>query len=158
MCPRSCGAFPCVAHEFGDAISSWNFAFSGVESDETVSIRRRLAVTSVQAAVDAALNGIGLTRLLCYQVARHIAAGDLETVLDDFEPPPLPVDLLHVGQGRMPFKVRCFLDFAAPRLRQALAANAPPPMPRPLNTANEQAEDWTSIDPASTSESPRLLG
>ncbi|MBV9201679.1 MAG: LysR family transcriptional regulator [Alphaproteobacteria bacterium] len=128
--PAELPGFPCVAHEFGEAINSWNFPFKGTESDETVAIRPRLAVTSAQAAVDAALAGIGLTRLLCYQVAKHIASGHLETVLDDSEPPQLPVNLLHVGQGRMPFKVRCFLDFAGPRLRQALAANALPQVPR----------------------------
>lgn len=137
--PAELPGFPCVAHEFGDAISSWNFAFSGSESDETITIRPRLAVTSAQAAVDATLAGIGLTRLLCYQVAKHIASGDLETVLDDFEPPPLPVNLLHVGQGRMPFKVRCFLDFAAPRLRQSLAGSALLQIPRRVTAASEQA-------------------
>lgn len=130
--PTELPAFPCVAHEFGDAISSWNFAFSGSEPNESVSIRPRLAVTSAQAAVNAAIAGIGLTRVLCYQVAEHIAAGDLETVLDEFEPPPLPVNLIHVGQGRMPFKLRCFLDFVVPRLRQALAANALTQISRPL--------------------------
>lgn len=135
--PTDLPRFPCIAHDFGDAISSWNFAFAGAGSDETVSIRPRLAVTSAQAAVDAAVAGIGLTRLLCYQVAKHIASGDLETVLDDFEPPPVPVNLLHVGQGRMPSKVRCFLDFAAPRLRQALAANALHRKPRPWIAASQ---------------------
>ena len=134
--PAELPGFPCIAHDFGDAISSWNFAFSGSGSDETVSIRPRLAVTSAQAAVDAALAGTGVTRLLCYQVAKYIASGDLEMILEDFEPPPLPVNLLHVGQGRMPFKVRCFLDFASPRLRQALAATALPQTPRPLNTTS----------------------
>ena len=134
--PADLPGFPCIAHEFGDAISSWNFAFSGRE-DETISIRPRLAVTNAQAAVDAAVAGIGLTRVLCYQVATYVASGALETVLDDFEPPALPVTLLHVGQGRMPFKVRCFLDFAAPRLRQALAVSSLPGIPRSLKEAGE---------------------
>lgn len=124
--PVELEGLPCVAHEFGDMTSSWNFAFSGSKSNQVVSVRPRLAVTSAQAAVDAALGGVGFTRLLCYQVAKHIDTGRLETLLDDFEPPPLPVNLLHVGQGRMSFKVRCFLDFAAPRLRQSLAGSTLP--------------------------------
>ena len=35
----------------------------------------------------------------------------------------LPVSLLHAGQGRLPLKVRSFLDYAAPYLRAALAVS-----------------------------------
>jgi hypothetical protein len=35
---------------------------------------------------------------------------------------PLPVHLLHAARGALPVKMRVFLDFAAERLRQRLAA------------------------------------
>lgn len=47
-------------------------------------------------------------------------AGRLVLLLRDFEPPPQPVDLVHLGGGLMPLKVRAFLDFAAPRLKVCL--------------------------------------
>jgi hypothetical protein len=42
-------------------------------------------------------------------------------VLQRFEPVPSPVSLVHGGQGRLPLKLRMFLDFAAPRLKARLA-------------------------------------
>ncbi|TIS32928.1 MAG: LysR family transcriptional regulator, partial [Mesorhizobium sp.] len=34
---------------------------------------------------------------------------------------PWPVHLVHAGQGLLPVKLRAFLDFAAPRLKERLA-------------------------------------
>ena len=42
-------------------------------------------------------------------------------ILSDFESEPLPVSLVHAGQGRLPLKTRAFLDMAAPQLKNALA-------------------------------------
>ncbi|RUX48473.1 LysR family transcriptional regulator, partial [Mesorhizobium sp. M4A.F.Ca.ET.050.02.1.1] len=44
----------------------------------------------------------------------------LQAVLREFEPPPWPVRLVHAGQGLLPVKLRAFLDFAAPRLKERL--------------------------------------
>ena len=49
-----------------------------------------------------------------------MAAGRLRIILRAFEPEPLPVHLVHVGQPMLPLKLRAFLDFAAPRLKAAL--------------------------------------
>jgi hypothetical protein len=47
----------------------------------------------------------------------------LRVVLAGHEPAPLPVHLVHAGQGLLPLKMRSFLEFAAPRLRKALLAD-----------------------------------
>jgi DNA-binding transcriptional LysR family regulator len=57
-------------------------------------------------------------RVLSYQVAEDLAAGRLVRLLPDFEPTPLPVQLLTVGGRFMPPLVRAFLDFAGPRLER----------------------------------------
>jgi len=80
----------------------------------------RLAVSTSEAAVDAAVLGVGVTRQLYYQVADAARAGELEIVLEAFEPDPAPIHLLHAARGLLPLKTRRFLDFAAPRLRAAL--------------------------------------
>jgi DNA-binding transcriptional LysR family regulator len=89
--------------------------------EQAVAVRPRLAVNTAEAAIDAAVAGLGITRVLSYQVAAACREGRLVTLLDAFAPAPVPVSLVHVGQGRMPQKLRAFLDFAAPRLRAALA-------------------------------------
>jgi DNA-binding transcriptional LysR family regulator len=65
--------------------------------------------------------GVGVTRLISYQVAEAVARGALQIILAQYEPAPMPVSMLHAGQRILPLKVRSFLDFAAPRLRAAMA-------------------------------------
>jgi len=83
-------------------------------------VRAQLAVTTAEAAIDAAIAGIGVTRLLSYQVAEAVARGALRIILAHYERAPMPVSILHAGQGMLPLKVRAFRDFAAPRLRAAM--------------------------------------
>ncbi len=86
---------------------------------ETVRPRPRLTVNTAEAAVDAAVAGVGLTRVLSYQAVRAVADGRLKRILAAFEPEPVPVSLIHAGQGPLPLKLRAFLDFAVPRLKGA---------------------------------------
>lgn len=120
--PKDLFGMACVTHDFVARASAWPFRMPPAKSDMMIPIHSRLSVTTAEAAIDAAVAGIGLTRLISYQVATAVARGDLSIVLDAFETEPLPVSLLHAGRGLMPLKMRSFLDFAAPRLRAAMAA------------------------------------
>jgi len=88
---------------------------------DSVTPRTRLIVDTAEAAVDAAVAGVGITRVLCYQAAAAARAGGLEVILDDLEPPALPVNLVHTGERLLPLKLRAFLDFTAPRVKAHLA-------------------------------------
>jgi DNA-binding transcriptional LysR family regulator len=88
--------------------------------DSASAARSRLTVTTAEAAIDAAIAGVGYTRVLSYQAAAAVAEGRLRIVLDDYEGDPLGVNLIHAGQGRLPLKTRAFLDVAAPALREVL--------------------------------------
>ncbi len=94
--------------------ASW--ALRGID----VPIRPRLSVSTASAAIDAAVAGVGVTRLLHYQAAPAIERGELIVLLPETEPDPLPIHLIHASRGRMPLKMRSFLDFAAVRLRDRL--------------------------------------
>jgi DNA-binding transcriptional LysR family regulator len=83
----------------------------------------RLHVNTAEAAIDAAIAGVGVTNVLSYQIARAVQEGKLQIILKDFEPPPIPVQLVHAHQGLLPLKMRRFLEFAAPRLRKSLLAS-----------------------------------
>jgi DNA-binding transcriptional LysR family regulator len=86
-----------------------------------VNVQPRLAVNTAEAAIDAAVAGVGLTHVLSYQAAAALAAGQLALVLRGYEPEPAPVSLLYTDPKRLPLKTRSFVDFAVPRLRKALA-------------------------------------
>jgi DNA-binding transcriptional LysR family regulator len=51
-------------------------------------------------------------------VAAHVRAGRLRLVLEDYEPAPLPIHVIYREGRRAPGRVRAFVDFAVPRLRQ----------------------------------------
>jgi DNA-binding transcriptional LysR family regulator len=87
-----------------------------------VPIRPRLSVSTAEAAVAAAAEGVGVTRVLHYQCAGAVREGSLQIVLPEYEVAPLPVHLLHAARGALPSKMRVFLDFVADRLRQRLIA------------------------------------
>lgn len=77
----------------------------------------RVDMNTNDAAIELALRGQGIARLLSYQVAAYVAEGRLKPVLSPFETPPMPIHLVH-HEGRMvSAKVRAFVDFAASRLR-----------------------------------------
>jgi DNA-binding transcriptional LysR family regulator len=112
---------------FAGITSPARWTFEGRDGAQSVAVRSRLVVTTAEAAVDAAVAGLGITRLLSYQVAAALAAGQLRLVLERFEPPEAPVQLVSVEGRRAPARVRAFLDFAAPRIRARLAALAASP-------------------------------
>jgi DNA-binding transcriptional LysR family regulator len=117
--PADLAAHDCITFEGMTAPESWTLP-SGT-SETTVAIRSRLVVNTAEAAIDAAKAGIGITRVLSYQAASALRDGALVLALEAFEPPPLPVSLVHVGQRLLPLKLRAFLDFATPRLKAVLA-------------------------------------
>ncbi len=116
--PQDLESIPCITLE--GPMAGWTFASRGARRHVAVSVKARLAVNSVEAAIDAAVAGVGLTRVLSYQAAGAIERGELKVVLRQFEPGALPVSLVHAGQGPLALKLRTFIDFAAPRLRKAL--------------------------------------
>ena len=119
--PTALAALPCISHDFLAAPSAaWPFRNPGAKVDTMAPISVRLAVTTAEAAIDAAMAGIGVTRLVSYQVAEAVARGTLRIILAQYEREPMPVSILHAGQGMLPLKVRAFRDFAAPRLRAAM--------------------------------------
>lgn len=102
-------------------LTDWQF----VEAGTILNLRPepRLVVSANRAAISAACLGWGLTRVLSYQVAGKIAAGELEVVLQDFQKPPLPIHIVYHGGARVPAKIRTFVDFCVERLGKDVALN-----------------------------------
>jgi DNA-binding transcriptional LysR family regulator len=113
--PADLAEHACVTFEALASMRAWSFG-SG-KSEQSVPVHSRLGVNTADAAIAAAILGVGLIRVLSYQVADAVRAGDLRVVLDAFESAPLPVSLVHTGQAPIPLKLRAFLDFVTPRLR-----------------------------------------
>jgi len=79
----------------------------------------RISVNNMDAAVSAAVAGLGVVRTLSYQVAGEITSGRLERVVTDDVAPALPISLLfHSGRKNHP-NVRAFIEMAKRHLRGA---------------------------------------
>jgi DNA-binding transcriptional LysR family regulator len=111
-----------ISFQNTSALSTWDFQVDGVEV--AASFRSRLGVNTIDAAIEAALSGAGLVRALSYQVVDHVRSGRITVVLDAFAPPPRPVHLVYDRQNRLPLKLRAFVDFVVPRLRERIEGAA----------------------------------
>lgn len=118
--PADLAALPCVSFDFLSPASVWSFQPKGTKKAVEAPIKPRLSVSTAEAAVWAAVRGVGVTRVLHYQCADAVREGSLRIILADFENEPLPVHLIHPGRGTLASKTRVFLDFAASRLRDSL--------------------------------------
>lgn len=98
-----------------DPVSEWRFNDAGTPHVQRLHARMR--TTTNDSAIAAALAGLGIARLLSYQVAAQVRSGVLQAVLEDFESAPLPVHVVHHEGRRVTQKVRAFVDLAVERLR-----------------------------------------
>jgi DNA-binding transcriptional LysR family regulator len=115
--PRDLGSHSVVACTAVTPIPDrWSFHRPGGVT--SVAITPRLVVNTTAAAVDAALDSLGLTCILSYQAEPHAAAGRLQTVLVEYEPPPTPIHIVRPEGRHLPAKVRLFLDHVAEGLRR----------------------------------------
>lgn len=87
----------------------WRFTHSG---GPAIRVEPRLLTNSVEAAIDAAIDGLGIARALCYQVEAHVRAGRLRYVLPKFEPPAVPASLLFQASRRNSPNVRALIEAA----------------------------------------------
>lgn len=93
----------------------WKFGLG--EDSLTVRLKPRLTITSIDSAIRAAVDGLGICRLLSYQMAEELADGRLRIILPEYEEEPWPVHILHRESKYGSSKVRKFIDLLAQQLR-----------------------------------------
>ncbi|MDC8786400.1 LysR family transcriptional regulator [Roseateles koreensis] len=113
--PEELAAHTLVSASVVTPSPEWRFVVDGVS--RLVKVAPRMFTTTNDSALAAALGGLGLTRLMSYQVAAQVRNGGLKIVLEAFEPAPLPVHLVHREGRHASHKARAFIDLAVERLR-----------------------------------------
>jgi DNA-binding transcriptional LysR family regulator len=111
--PREITSHDVIAFLGMDGVERWRFA-GGVEAP----IRPRLIVNTAEAAIDAAVSGFGITRVLSYQAVDQLADKSLVRLLREDEGDEIPVHVVYPDGRHPPPKLRAFLDVLVPRLRQ----------------------------------------
>jgi DNA-binding transcriptional LysR family regulator len=109
----------CIAIDDVAAPSGWKFSKSG--RTVVAPIRTRLTVNTSEAAVLAAIAGMGVARVMSYKMDAARRAGTIEIVLEDFEPEPMPAHIVYAQRKPVPLKLRAFLNWMTPRLKARLA-------------------------------------
>ncbi|AUY36155.1 LysR family transcriptional regulator [Pseudomonas soli] len=94
-----------------------DWRFGAIDDPTLIRMKPRLTVTSNDAAIAAASAGLGIARLLSYQVADEVAAGRLQVILAEYEEAPWPIHILHRESKYGSTKVRTFIDMLAEHLR-----------------------------------------
>jgi DNA-binding transcriptional LysR family regulator len=152
--PDDLATHRCISFDGLDAATAWTFG--GMDGGKRpVPVHSRLTVSTADAAIAAATLGLGLTRVLSYQVADAFRDGRLVRVLAACEPQAVPASLIYAGQGRLPMKTRAFIDFAVGPLRERLLSidatgAVPPPLsPTPIQPRRRRPPRGTGQRPVS---------
>jgi DNA-binding transcriptional LysR family regulator len=113
--PRDLAEHRVVTSQSPPPFVDWRFEDDGREL--LVGLKPLMFLNNPDALIDVALSGWALARSLSYQIAPHVEAGRLVRVLQDYEPGPVPIHVVHLEGRRASAKVRAFVDFAVERLR-----------------------------------------
>ncbi|GLR94695.1 MULTISPECIES: LysR family transcriptional regulator [Bradyrhizobium] len=130
--PDDLSAHDCISYPPLQSPNVWRFKRG--QTEYAVPVRSRFIASNLESAFDAARAGIGVTVAFSYLVADPLRSGELVALLQDFQPPPQPVNFVYSPNRFMPAKLRAFLDFAVPRLRTRLAD-----MPRDVASRKQRA-------------------
>jgi DNA-binding transcriptional LysR family regulator len=116
--PKDLQQHTVIASSAGDLTHDWHFEKSATTL--TVRMHPRLTVNTNQAAINAARQHLGITRVISYQVSEDLAQRHLVTVLPDYQLAPLPVHIVHREGPNPSNKVRSFIDMLAERLKEEI--------------------------------------
>jgi len=114
-----------IASTAGSGSIHWRFAIQKGTSHPTkvIKIKPRLRVTTNDAAIAACEAGLGITRVLSYQISEQLRSGSLQIVLEEHQSSPKPVHIVHREGRNGAVKVRAFVDLLAEQLSHQLALN-----------------------------------
>ncbi len=112
--PEALARHACIAFTATTPVVD-RWTFPGARRERGVAVRPRLVVNTGQAAIDAALAGVGIVRVLSYQIEELVAAGRLRVVLAAHEPPAVPVQLVTLP-GPLGRAAQAFAELATTRL------------------------------------------
>lgn len=105
----------------GNLNPDWKFVENGKVVNQRIT--SKLRVTTHQAAINAAMANFGIARVISYQVTDELAQNKLKFILEPFEEPPLPINIVHREDRLSSAKVRSFIDLLAANLISHTALN-----------------------------------
>ncbi|MFK3767292.1 LysR family transcriptional regulator [Pseudomonas putida] len=116
--PSDLASHNCLGFTFNQPSMEWGFV-DGDGQSFSIPVTGNTQVSDGHGVRNLAILGLGLARVGFCQVEQDLAAGQLLPILEDFMPPgKTEVHAVYVGQGgRLPTRVRAFMDFLAANLK-----------------------------------------
>ncbi|SFU11209.1 LysR family transcriptional regulator [Mesorhizobium sp. YR577] len=118
--PGELAGHSCVLSNFAKRLGTW--PFQGPEGSFSAPVRGRVSTNHIEAAYQMTLAGFGIGNLPSLLVDKAIAAGELEVLLDEFQPDSSPIYALYPHRTYVAAKVRTFVDFLMRELSPDLIA------------------------------------
>lgn len=105
----------CIVRTVDQRPGQWAFQIAGKQ--RTVGVRGPFRTNTMAAIYSAVSAGLGIGYSPMWQIRHLLDTGQVETILEDFEPKPVPIHALWQENRLPPAKVRAFVDFLATRLK-----------------------------------------
>ena len=96
--------------QFGSTVGVADWRFLDAGKEVRITYDPRFSSNSSDAAIQYAAEGGGLTRVMAYQAAEALKAGKLKIVLQKFELPAVPINIVYPTSRLLSAKVRSFID------------------------------------------------
>ncbi|MFZ6874311.1 LysR substrate-binding domain-containing protein [Undibacterium sp. Di27W] len=116
--PHDLGKHSIIAATGVTPMVEWRFTHEG--QNMAVKVKPRLTISSIDAAIEASLAGLGISRLLSYQVGGHFESGLLQRIMQAYETAPLPIHVVHRESRYASARVRSFVDLIVAQLREKM--------------------------------------
>ncbi len=114
--PRDLAQHACLVYSQDFQSTTWHYRSQ--EGDAAVTIRPRLVANNGEALLQAAAQGLGITRPPDFMAQPYLDNGSVVPVLTQFEPEPLGIYAVLPSNRYIPHRVSVLLDFLATALQR----------------------------------------
>jgi DNA-binding transcriptional LysR family regulator len=114
--PRDLAHHACLVYSQDFQSTTWSYRAK--DDDVHVTIRPRLAANNGEALLQAAVQGLGITRPPDFMAQPYLDNGSVVTVLSKFAPEPLGIYAVLPSNRYIPHRVSVLIDFLAQTLQR----------------------------------------
>jgi|SRR6185312_13803267 len=116
--PQDLKNHACVVRSQDQSPDRWEFREASQPLQ--IAVSARFSSDNAAACNMAVASGLGIGLAPQWQIKELLASGEVELLLDQFEPEPVPVHIVWPKGHALPTRVRLFIDFLAARLATSL--------------------------------------
>ncbi len=117
--PKDLTNIPCIL--FNGLSHGNNWHLHQGDKIHSIPVKGPLSCNNITSALNVVKESLGLGMFLSYQVEQELEKGELLTVLAEFEPPLLDVNIVYSHAKLMSTRVRYFVDWVTHELRHQMS-------------------------------------